>query len=140
MTFKLIILFFSFSGFSFVRNLDDAPKKNHPKGAEVRLLSQGKSKSAFMGHLTVPAGGKVPLHRDATEEMLYVLSGRGSIFIDEKEYKIKKDDFVYMPPKSKVRFENGNQPLEVLQVFAPLGPEKKYNGWKSEMKPGVKKK
>ena len=140
MTLKIIIFLLSFSGFSFVQNLDQAPIKKHTKGAEVRLLSKGKSKRAFVAHLTVPAGGKVPLHRDTSEEMIYVLNGKGMIFIDGKKYEIKKNDFIYMPPNSEVRFENGTQPLKVLQVFAPMGPEKKYDGWQTEMKPGVIKK
>lgn len=138
MTLKILIICFSFFGFSFVQNLENAPIKKHAKGAEVRLLSHGKSKSAFVAHLTVPAGGKVPLHRDSSEEMLYVLSGGGSIFIDGKKIDIKKNDFIYMPPNSEVRFENGAQPLKALQVFAPMGPEKKYESWRPKMKPGVK--
>ena len=115
-----------------VTNVFDAPMRVHPKGAVVRLLNQNLKKdpkSAFIAHLTVPAGGKVPLHRDETEEYLYVLEGSGTIWINGKKQKIKSGDFVAMAAKAEVKFENGDQPLIAIQIFAPPGPEKKYKSW-----------
>ena len=81
----------------------------------------------------MPAGGKVPEHRDPTEEYLYVLSGGGTLWIDGKKNKIGAGDTVYMPAKALVKFEAGKKPVEVIQVFAPAGPEKKYDSWKQNL-------
>ncbi len=128
-------LFFGLVSFVFagVQSLEEASVKRHEKGAEIRALAVPNvhgNESAFIGHLTVPAGGKVPLHQDESEEYLYVLEGGGVIFINGEKHSIKKDDLVFMPAGAKVRFENGAKPLKVLQVFAPAGPESKYRSWK----------
>ena len=131
--FKLILVF-SFNAKAGVQSLDQAQVKKHSKGAEIRFLANKThhAKNAFVGQLTVPAGGKVPLHQDETEEYIYVLSGAGTIWIDGQKHSIKKEDLVYMPAKAKVRFENGKKPLKALQIFAGPGPEKKYQSkaWK----------
>lgn len=108
--------------------------KNHPKGASVRILTDSsfsKKTKLFMAELIVPAEGKVPLHRDPADEYLFVLEGQGTIWIDEKSYELKAGSFVYMPAMAKVRFQStGKKPFRVFQVFAPKGPETKYNSWK----------
>ena len=119
----------------YVLNTDEAPSKVHAKGAEVFFLSSPElhgNKSLFMSVLKVPAGGKVPEHRDPTEEYLYVLKGTGTLWIDDVEMKIKSNSVVYMPANAKVRFQADAQPVEVLQVFAPSGPEKKYKSWSAK--------
>ncbi len=120
-------------GAGVVTPLDKAVAKKHKKGAKVQfLVTKGiGAKSGFMSILTLPAGGQVPEHRDETEEYLYVLDGEGTIWIDDKSYKLKKEDSVFMPAKAKVKFLASKKgPVKVLQVFTPQGPEKKYNSWK----------
>lgn len=117
-----------------VVNVADAPAATHAgSGAVVKFLAtpngQG-TQSAFVAHLTVKAGGKVPEHRDATEEFLYVLSGKGTIWIDDARFEVKPGSLIYTPANAKVKFEAGpDQDVAVLQVFAPPGPEKKYATW-----------
>ena len=136
--FSFVLSMFVLAG---VQSLEMAPMKKNGKGAEIRFLAHQPvhlNNSAFIGHLTVPAKGKVPLHRDASEEYLYVLEGQGTLWIEGQNYFIKKDDLVFMPANVEVRFENGDKPLKALQVFAPQGPEEKYDDWKMPVKPGVK--
>ena len=133
------VLTFGLSAFSapkgYVLSLGDAPSKKHSKGAEVLFLASPEihgNKSLFMSVLKVPAKGKVPEHKDPTEEYLYVLKGTGTLWIDDQELKIGPRMVVYMPAGAKVRFQADNKPVEVLQVFAPSGPEKKYKTWGSK--------
>lgn len=122
----------------YVLPLDKAPKKTHIKGAEVSFLADPAihgNKSLFMSVLKIPAGGKVPEHRDPTEEYLYILKGHGTLWIDDAEFLVQPQSVVYMPAGAKVRFQAGGLPVEVLQVFAPSGPEKKYNSWVKNHKP-----
>lgn len=118
-----------------VQPLDSATKKKHTGGTEIQLLATPelhKTENAFMAYMTIPAGAKVPLHRDASEEYLFIISGEGTLWIDGQPFKVRAQDTVFMPANSEVRFENSNKPLKAIQVFA--GPEsaKKYQGedWK----------
>lgn len=126
----LILSFFISQPKAQVTPLEQAPIKRHKKGAEIKFLAPSealKSKNAFIGYLSIPPKGKVPLHRDATEEYLFVVKGGGSLWIDGKKFSIMEKDLIFMPAKAEVRYENGNKLTEVLQIFAGQGPEKKYN-------------
>ena len=106
----------------------DACAKTPPSGkAKITLLAKGRE--AFVGKLEMPAFGKVPEHRDATEETIYILKGHGMMFIDDVAYKVSAGTTVFMPANAKVRFENGDVPLEAIQVFAGPGPAAKYDYW-----------
>lgn len=118
----------------FVRNLSRAVVRAHAKGGVVKMLASPAlhgNKHAFVAILSLPAGGKVPEHRDVTEEYLYVLAGGGTIWIEGKRYPLRKDDLVFMPASAKVRFVAGKKGVRVLQIFAEPGPEKKYEAWKT---------
>lgn len=118
-----------------VTDLDDALEKQSPAGAVVKFLASPEThdtKAAFFAHLTLPANSKVAEHRDASEEYLYFLEGKGTIWINDKKYDVDEKDLVYMPANSKVRFEAGDRPVRLIQVFAPLGSEKKYDTWKAK--------
>ena len=95
--------------------------------AEVRFLAHGKA--AWIGKLEMAAGGKVPLHRDATEEYIHVLSGGGEISIDGKTWPIGPGSTVFMPAGAQVTYQNGEERFVSLQVFAGPAPAKKYNKW-----------
>jgi len=132
----LSILLYSILSFAqpqLITHLSEAPTRLHEKGGVVKFLvdKDHGAKNGFMAILTVPPSGKVPEHRDESEEYLYVLEGEGTIWIEDKSYKIKKDDAVFMPANAKVKFEAGpKQMVKVLQVFAPQGSEEKYQKWK----------
>jgi quercetin dioxygenase-like cupin family protein len=99
-----------------------------PSGkAKIQVLATGKN--AFVGRLWMAAGGAVPLHRDPTEEYIYIVSGGGMMTIDGKTTQVGPGTMVYMPANAEVTYKNGDQPLVALQVFA--GPESaaKYDRW-----------
>lgn len=95
--------------------------------ASIRLLARGKN--AFVGRLEVAAGGRVPEHRDATEEFIHVQQGGGVMWIDDVRHEVAEGATVYMPANAKVRFENGPQQLVAIQVFAGPSPATKYDKW-----------
>jgi len=118
--------------------LADAPTLVAPSGkATVRRLAGEPEGTghAFVAILDIDAGAGVPTHRDPTEEFVYVLQGGGTITIDGKPFEIGPETGVFMPANAEVSFaarEDG--PTRVLQVFAPRGPEVKYEAWQ-EPKP-----
>ena len=95
--------------------------------ARVTPLAAGAK--AWIGRLEMNAGAKVPEHRDATEEYIHVLSGRGTIWIEEQAHAVEPGSTVYMPAKAKVRFENGKTTMTAIQVFAGPAPAAKYESW-----------
>lgn len=95
--------------------------------AQIALLARGHN--AFVGKLEMAGNGKVPEHRDATEEYIHVLSGGGTIYIEDQPSVLRSGSTVFMPANAKVRFDNGPERLVALQVFAGPGPAAKYDKW-----------
>lgn len=99
-----------------------------PSGkARITLLARGHN--AFLGKLEMDGGGRVPEHRDPTEEFLYVLEGAGTLMIDDVRYEVGPGTSIYMPAEAKVSYENGGAPLVAVQVFADPSPASKYDAW-----------
>ena len=105
-----------------------AEERVSPNG-KARILRLAKGANAFLGKLTMEGGGKVPLHRDATEEYIYILEGSGVMTIDGREYEVGPNTAIYMPANAEVSFAGGPEKLVALQVFAGTGPEAKYDAW-----------
>ncbi len=111
-----------------VTTLDTASARQVPSGkAKIKILAQGEN--AFVGQLWLAAGGAVPVHRDPTEEYIYVVSGSGKITIDGRTTEIGPGATVYMPANAEVSFKNGEQPLVAIQIFAGTESAKKYDRW-----------
>ena len=110
-----------------------APSKISPTGSALATPLVTKdvgAQNAYMGLLSIAPGAKVPTHSDETEEMLYFIQGGGTVTIDGAEYAVSQNDAIYMPANAEVSFQNHpkNQSV-VLQVFAGMGPEAKYDSW-----------
>ncbi len=111
-----------------VVHLEDAEARSpESKKAKITFLARGDN--AFVGKLELDAGGKVPVHRDATEEYIHVLEGSGTISIDGVEHALKPGSTVYMPANAEVHYTNGPEKLVAIQVFAGPEPAAKYDGW-----------
>ena len=90
------------------------------KKAQIKRLALGKN--AFIGELSIQPGARVPVHRDPTEEYLYVLSGGGTMTLNGTVHTVNEGDVFYMPAGAEVSFVNGNSVTRVLQVFAGPSP------------------
>ena len=88
-----------------------------------------------MGLLKLDPGASVPEHRDSTEEYIYILAGSGTIYINDKPYATNPGSTVYMPAHAKVRYDNGQDELVALQIFAGPAPAAKYDPWQIKEKP-----
>ncbi len=71
----------------------------------------------------------MPEHQDPTEEYIHVLSGRGTLTMDGVSYEVSAGTTIFMPAQATVSFQNGDEPLVAIQVFAGPGPAEKYNTW-----------
>lgn len=116
------------TGRDLVVSLADAPRRVSPPGTgTVTILAQGDN--AFLGKLEMQPAATVPLHRDATEEYIHILSGGGEMSIDGRRFQLEVGSTVYMPPNAEVEFRNGDAPLVAIQVFAGPEPAAKYDTW-----------
>ena len=113
-----------------VVSADAAPLKTAPHGkASVRLLSEG-AQSAFVGMLHIEPGVTIPMHRDESEEFVYLLEGGGTISIDGVVSTVQPGDFVFMPAGSEVTFSATDaSSSKALQIFAPPQSAAKYDSW-----------
>jgi len=115
---------------STVVNLDNADTRISPPGtAQIKILARGQE--AFLGQLTLAPGATVPEHSDATEEYIHILSGSGDIVIDGQSHHVTAGTTIFMPAGATVSFQNGDQEMTALQVFANPQPADKYNAWLS---------
>jgi quercetin dioxygenase-like cupin family protein len=114
-----------------VISAQDAPLKTAPHGkASVRVLS-GEAQSAFVGMLHIDPGVTIPVHRDTSEEFIYMLEGGGVIRIDGVESAVGPGDFVFMPAGAEVTFAATDAgPSRAIQVFAPRDSAGKYDSWR----------
>jgi quercetin dioxygenase-like cupin family protein len=109
------------------RSTTTCTQENPPKTGRMTRLAQGEN--AFVARLEMGPFAKVPEHRDATEEYIHVLSGSGTMWIDDEKTSVGAGDTVLMPANAKVRFENGPSSMTAIQVFAGPGPAEKYKTW-----------
>ncbi len=108
--------------------LKDASRATSPNGkAEIVHLARGRN--AYLGRLRMDPGGAVPVHRDPTEEFIHVLEGRGTMTIDGTQHTIEPGTTVYMPADAEVSYQNGDEELVAIQVFAGPEPASKYDAW-----------
>ncbi|WAS93252.1 cupin domain-containing protein [Nannocystis punicea] len=98
-------------------------------GGAAQIWALARGRNAFVGKLEMAPGGKVPEHRDPTEEYIHILSGAGKFTIDGQSHEVGPGTTIYMPPGALVSFENGPETLVAIQVFAGPEPAAKYDAW-----------
>jgi quercetin dioxygenase-like cupin family protein len=112
-----------------VRAAEAAARRTSPSGKSlITLLARGQN--AFIGKLEMLPGAAVPQHQDPTEEYIHVLSGHGTMTMNGKSYDIGPGTTIFMPAFATVSYQNGDEPLVAIQVFAGPSPADKYETWK----------
>jgi quercetin dioxygenase-like cupin family protein len=86
--------------------LADARSATAPHGkATIQNLALGRN--AWLGRMRMQPGAAVPVHRDSTEEYIFVLEGGGVMTIDGHAYEIGPGTTIFMPANAEVSFQNG---------------------------------
>lgn len=97
--------------------------KTQHRMKEIRLIhpEAGFEKCGLnMGIITFLPNGSGPLHRHNCYELFYVLSGRGKLVIEGKEFFAEKGDAISIPPNSIHRSINlGEEAFSLLYVVSP---------------------
>lgn len=108
--------------------LADAERRAAPPGtATIAFLARGNN--AFVARLEMEPGAAVPEHQDADEEYIHVLEGHGTMWIDGVEHAVTAGATIFMPANATVSFQNGDQRMVAIQVFAGPASAAKYDRW-----------
>jgi quercetin dioxygenase-like cupin family protein len=85
------------------------------------------NKEAALSLLSLKGGLEVPLHTHSSAELLFVISGTGMVTGNGKPQEVKPGSAIYIPAGTVHGFQHtGEDPGEVLQLYAPGGPEGRF--------------
>ena len=84
------------------------PQEPGVKGVKMRVLSPDEG-SFVMRVFEVEPGGNTPSHSHPWEHQVYVLSGRGRVFIGDESFDVEEGFFVYVPPNVPHQFVNAGE-------------------------------
>ncbi|MDQ3364073.1 MAG: cupin domain-containing protein [Myxococcota bacterium] len=98
---------------------------------QVTILAEPatiKDRGLAASVLELPAGATVPEHAHATEtELLYVLSGSGTLTVAGVQLAVTPTSVVQIPPKTKHAF-TATADVRAVQLYTPAGPEQRFKG------------
>jgi quercetin dioxygenase-like cupin family protein len=108
-----------------------SPKSTPP--FSVKLLvdeATVRARKASLSLLTVSPASRIAMHQHPVAEILYVRRGHARILsrVGTPPVKLDEGQAIFLPPNTPHVIENmGRQsPVELLQFFAPMGPERVY--------------
>jgi quercetin dioxygenase-like cupin family protein len=95
-----------------------------------------RARQASLSLLTVAAANRIAMHKHPGAELLYIKKGRARVLgpTGVNPELLSEGMAIYIPPEMPHVIENmvRSAPVEILQVFAPLGPERVYRDPKDE--------
>jgi len=111
-----------------------AKAHGYPRGnGKVTIYAEPStigSKDLSGSVVELPAGAQIPEHTHAKEtEMLYVMSGSGTMIVDGVSLVVSPTSVVQIPPATKHAF-TATADLRAVQVYTPAGPEQRFKGTK----------
>ena len=110
-----------------IADLNEIEGRTYPARRRTQNLVGGPSpiqtKSFCMGYVTLdPNGGQVPWHDQESEEVYFVISGRGEMCIGDERRELCGGQAVSIPPGSFHQITNiGDAPLAMLYCYGPAG-------------------
>lgn len=113
-------------------NRREARVINTPHGSEIRPLvdrTTSQTKLCSLAEETLPAGCAVtPHHHLKTEEVYYILRGRGRMTIGDETREVEAGDAIFIPRKmTHTLLNTGAEPMTILLVCGPAhAPEDTY--------------
>jgi len=107
-----------------VHNIDEVPAFTTKDGSEIReLLAHRNSciRNQTLAEARLPAGGSTAAHRHVrTEEIYYLLDGRGLIRVGDQTREVATGDAIAIPPGAFHQITNtGSGLLKFLCCCAP---------------------
>jgi TonB family protein len=92
----------------------------------ARLYLDGMTRAVALDGLEAEAGARVPLHRhDGSDEILYIVGGRGAMTVSGQRYDVKAGDAIRIPAKAEHALDVVEK-LAAVQLYLPAGPEQRF--------------
>jgi len=97
-------------------------KEPGSNGVTVRwLISEKDGAPNFAMRLfEVEPGGFTPNHKHSWEHEVFILQGRGILVAEDKNFPLKKDDAVFVPPDEKHQFKNDSNEKFTFICVVPI--------------------
>lgn len=97
-------------------------------GATAKLLLDGSGAKLAVQEIAADAGAAIPTHKhQVQDEELYFLAGRSEVTVGKASFQTAAGDALRVPSNVPHALKS-IEPLRLLQVFAPGGPEQRYKG------------
>jgi len=95
------------------------------------LLEPPDGSASYLGRAVFLPGARSPVHQHPeSEELVYVLSGSGTMTLGDATLAVEKGMAVRIPAGVPHSFTvGGEKPMEVVQVYSPGGPEQRFRAW-----------
>jgi quercetin dioxygenase-like cupin family protein len=106
------------------------------KGKATPLLDVAHTgnHAIYLGKLEVEPGVEVPRHSHAgAEEIIFVMAGAGELTVGSEKFPFEGPEALYIPAGQPhaVKF-TGTDKAELVQIYAPAGPEDRYKDAKTK--------
>lgn len=72
-----------------------------------------------LGIYKLPAGGIDPQSPHTEDEAYYIVSGRGTMEVENEEQTVQPGTVIFVPALAKHRFKNITEDLTIVVFFAP---------------------
>ena len=107
-----------------IKNLDQVPAFTTKDGSEIRELLAARNsgiRNQTLAEARLPAGrATTPHHHVLTEEIYYILDGRGLMRVDAETRPVGPGDAIAIPPGASHQITNtADQTLRFLCCCAP---------------------
>ena len=126
------------AGESQVVRPGSAPTFRSPDGLATfeLLLEPPGDDASYLGRAVFLPGARSPVHQHLeSEELIYVLSGSGTMTLGDATLAVEKGMALRIPAGVAHSFIVGGEgPMEVIQVYSPGGPEQRFRAWESGTK------
>ncbi len=106
------------------------------KGRATPLLDVAHTgdRAVYLGKLEAEPGVEVPRHsHPGAEEIIFVMAGAGELTVGSEKFPFEGPEALYIPAGQPhaVKF-TGTDKAEMVQIYAPAGPEDRYKDAKTK--------
>ena len=123
-----------------------------PKPAEAVPVFGGKAKvtplldvartgnkAIYLGKLEAEPGAEVPRNtHPGSDEILFLSTGTGELTVGSEKFPVEGPEAIYIPAgqphAAKFTGTTGTDKAEMVQIFAPAGPEDRYKASNKDAK------